>query len=206
MALSIDETQAGISTLSDEVLVRHYVECRDMDVFGELYRRYSHLVFGTCLKYLKNKEESRDTTMEVFELILHKLPQQSEIRSFNHWIYSVTKNECLSKLRKSGRLRITSAEEQEVDHIRHGFMENEGFTRLYDEGNPDMDGLLHRAMEQLNDEQRACIRAFYLEKRSYKEVSDTLDMPLGKVKSHIQNGKRNLKLIITELMADKREK
>ncbi len=189
-----------MAALSDEELIQQFSSTKDMAFFGELYQRYNHLVYGVCLKYIKNKEECRDITMNIFEDLIHKIPKQKEIRSFNFWIYSVAKNECISFLRKTKKNPTSALDENFLENNHDFYMENEVILTLYNkEGSKSKEETVQEAVNQLSTAQKECIKAFYLEKQSYKQIADKLNLPLVKVKSHIQNGKRNLKTILLDL-------
>ena len=185
-------------TISDEELIRQYQITGNRDLVGELYQRYTHLVYGACLKYLDNKEESKDAVMSIFERLLHRLPD-STIESFNKWLYMVIKNECTSRLRT--RIRETNKKEtiKKIEKSDKKFMENEGYERLINKGefNPTPEMLL-KALNWLPWEQQTCVRLFYFKQKNYKEVAIETSLSLKQVKSNLQNGKRNLKKIIIE--------
>lgn len=169
--------------ISDNELAQKFRENPSNDILGEIYRRFGHLMMGTCLKYLKNKEEAEDTVMEIFEALPKKLENHS-VTHFKSWLYMTTKNTCLMQLRKKNIPsteiddRIMASEENRNQKLN----EEQKFSQLED------------AIEDLKEEQKRAVKLFYLEKHSYQEVSEKMNLPLKKVKSAIQNGKRNLKL------------
>ncbi len=170
--------------LSDEDLVLHFQDGGASEIIGEIYKRYGHLVMGTCMKYLKNANDAEDMTMSIFERLPEKLKDHT-IERFKSWLYMVTKNECLMLLRKKGRVTTEITKELEAQEDLHLVEEKEiQYT------------LLEAAIQELKEEQRSCIELFYLEKRSYQEITSMLKLDVKKVKSAIQNGKRNLKLIL----------
>jgi RNA polymerase sigma-70 factor (ECF subfamily) len=153
-----------------------------MQIIGEFYKRYGHLVFGASMKFMKNKFDAEDITMSVFEALPNKIAKH-DIRNFKPWLYQVTKNQCLMFLRRTGRLTTeVSKELQAEDQLQY---------KIVKEGQLN---IMEAEIETLNDEQRSCIKLFYLEQKSYHEISDILEMDIKKVKSSIQNGKRNLKI------------
>ena len=178
------------TALSDSELIRRYKVSNDTGHVGELYLRYAHLVLGTCLKYLKDMEESKDATMGIFEQLLTKL-KQHEVSHFKSWLYTLAKNECLMRLRKkrpqvavkNEHLTLIDVESESKYHQTIG---------EEDEKNLQLDKM-HREIEQLRHEQKTCIKLFYLEKKTYKEISRDTEFSVKEVKSHIQNGKRNLR-------------
>lgn len=172
--------------LTDEELVALYKKSDQLEVIGELYNRYTALVFGVCLKYLKDREESRDAVMQIFEKLIISL-KGHEVSQFKGWLYVTARNHCLMQLRsKKGKnfeeispfLMETGAEE----HLQEG---------------PEMETnlrKLEKCIETLGEEQKQCVQLFYLEQKCYKEITEATGFDLNKVKSHIQNGKRNLKI------------
>lgn len=169
-------------TLSDDELLLIYKEKQSSEVIGEFYIRYGHLVMGTSMKYLKNKFEAEDLVMNLFEKLPAKLLSHN-ITAFKSWLYMVTKNECLMLLRKKGNLTTSITKElEDTDQLA---LKIETETQLE---------LLEDAIEGLKTEQKECIKLFYIERKSYQEITDTLRLDINKVKSAIQNGKRNLKL------------
>jgi RNA polymerase sigma-70 factor (ECF subfamily) len=175
--------------LSDDELPEAYSTMNGDRVLTEIYQRFGHLMFGTCLKYLDSKEEAEDCVMELFE----KLPKKLKSHSINHfksWLYMVTKNECLMKIRKKTINTLPINNE-----LVEGEIEGEKEMKILLEQKIEA---LHDAINDLKDEQKVVIQKFYLEKKSYAEVSQEMKMPINTVKSAIQNGKRNLKMKLIE--------
>ena len=177
--------------LSDEQLAAAYRRTGDTAYFGELYRRYAHLVQGVCLKYLKDWEKSRDVVSTVFTILHRTLPTR-EVKAPKSYLYTIARNECFAYLRKekSAREKLDTYQQDTAGLI--DVMENDGLvTLLSDE--PSTDDLVSEAVDRLGDEQRICVRLFFYENRSYKEIADTTGYSLKQVKSYLQNGKRNLR-------------
>ena len=177
---------------SDEVLIRDYVDNDDTTSLDELFRRYSHLVFFVCQKYLRNKEDSRDAVLEIFEKLMSSL-RAHKIMNFQNWLYSVSKHHCLMKLRRTETHALIFKKPEEIEKI---FMENPDFMHLYSETQNESDDL-EIALNRLNPQQKKCIHLFYLERMTYQEIAEKTGYELKQIKSYIQNGKRNLKKILT---------
>jgi RNA polymerase sigma-70 factor (ECF subfamily) len=157
---------------------------------GELYNRYSHLVFGLCLKYLKNEENAKDAVIAIFEKLIIELKNR-EVATFQHWLYAVSRNHCLETLRIHGRdekRRMVFHHEsaqvmmEEMEIISFAEMKEAGLNRLQD------------AIGRLGHDQRQCIELFYLKEKSYKEITESTGYTLKEVKTHLQNGRRNLRI------------
>ena len=181
---------------TDEELIERYRNSHETHYVGILFNRYAHLVFGVCLKYLKDPDEAQDFAMQVFEQLIDKL-KRHEVLSFRGWLHQVTKNHCLMHLRKVKSINLQA---KDVQHMYETHMEMPELPHL-DAGANGLEGKvvkLREGMEQLNEQQRICVQMFYLDKRSYKEVADETGFDLKKVKSYIQNGKRNLHIYMTK--------
>jgi RNA polymerase sigma-70 factor (ECF subfamily) len=176
---------------SDAELVEQYCKELSLEVLGILYKRYMLLVYGVCMKYLKNREDSQDAVMQIFETLVRDLPR-FEIRNFKSWLYGVSRNHCLMKLRKDHAERnrhekISTEIFMESTAVLHPIEETE---------NAGLQERLKACLEELKKEQRLCVELFYYHQRCYKEIAVELKLDENKVKSHIQNGKRNLKICI----------
>jgi RNA polymerase sigma-70 factor (ECF subfamily) len=179
---------------SEEEFITEFNSSKDLEVLGELYSGYMHLVYGVCLKYLKDREESQDAVMQIFEKLITEIPKQ-KIGNFRSWLYVVTKNYCLMQLR-SDKIRESKHREWTIDP--GNFMEKSYEMHPVDKEDNSMDEALADCIERLKDEQKECIIQFYYESKSYSEIAKNLGIDENKVKSYLQNGKRNLKLCLEE--------
>lgn len=158
----------------------------NLEVLGRLYEKYMPLVFGVCLKYLKNEEQSKDAVMQIFEELVTKL-KVHEVTNFKSWLYTLARNHCLMSLRASNKHDFVNIEEYDVDNAQN----------LHQEDSNTKENQLtsmEKCMEKLPQEQRITIDMFYLQQKCYKDISDATGFDMNKVKSYIQNGKRNLKI------------
>jgi RNA polymerase sigma-70 factor, ECF subfamily len=177
--------------ITDEELLRQFYRNGSLETLGELYSRYMHLVYGVSLKYLESREDARDAVMQIFEKLILDLPGQ-EIRNFKSWLYVLVKNFCLMQIRsqKSADGRL------EGYKIELEFMESGTEMHPIDKEDHSVEEALKHCIEQLKSEQKQCIELFYYEKRCYQEIAEQLEMNEKKVKSYLQNGKRNLKICL----------
>jgi RNA polymerase sigma-70 factor (ECF subfamily) len=177
-----------LDTATDHKLIVQYKKSGDLNVLGELYKPYMPLVYGVALKYLKDEELSKDAVIQIFEELIQKV-KTHEISYFKSWLYVVCRNHCLMILRKAQK-NITIS----FDDV---LMENEPF--LHHEDSQEKEQKLkamERCLESLNHEQKLSVDLFYLQQKCYAEVAALTGYELQKVKSYIQNGKRNLKICI----------
>ena len=171
---------------SDTELVLAYRQSGDLKVLGDLYQRYMELVYGVCLKYLKEPELAQDAVMQIFEELVSKL-KKHEVDNFRGWLHQVAKNYCLMQLRTPKNLKTVALPpllmQNEEDVHLNGVMEKEeNFQKL------------EKCIASLSDEQRTMIKLFYLDGKCYNEIVEITGLEWNHVRSSIQNGRRNLKL------------
>ncbi|QJB30226.1 sigma-70 family RNA polymerase sigma factor [Chitinophaga oryzae] len=181
---------SAIQQLTDQELLQRFKTDQNSEWIGVLFDRYALLLLGMCMKYLKNEEDARDAVQQIFLKVLSDV-NKHEIQFFRAWIYQVAKNYCLMQLRQQ---HLKYREEITDKHAGELAADPE------DQRSHQEKDVLLNSMEQalnfLNPEQKVCVELFYLQKKSYQEIADQTSFSLLQVKSYIQNGKRNLKLIL----------
>lgn len=186
--MRFNKNSSGKTTINEHELLDEYRSTGDLKLLGKLYEQYMSLVFGLCLKYFKDEEQSKDAVMQIFEELVKKL-RVHEVINFKSWLYTLSRNYCLMHIRKSSKFQTVS--------IDDNIMENDAFVHLnIEDSTEEKLALMEGCIETLPIEQKLSIKLFYIEQRCYKEVAELSGYELNKVKSFIQNGKRNLKLCI----------
>lgn len=175
----------SLKNLSDLELIQLYKAKDDKDAIGILFERYYHLVLGVGIKYLKDSALAKDMSMRVFEKLITDLKRHT-IEYFKSWLYRVASNECLMELRKNNKIT------KSTDDIILSNMESENQLHLREE-KEELLSSMEQQLELLPDEQKQCIKLFYLERKSYNDICALTGFTFMQVKSFIQNGKRNLK-------------
>lgn len=174
--------------ITDEQLLKNYYDDRDNGWLGVLFERYTLLLYGVAMKYLKNEEEAKDAVQQVFLKAITEL-NKYPVQYFKSWLYMVTKNYCLMKLRQKPGLHKNVSEQQIPDDTdpaaKHKHIEKDRQLEL-----------MSSSLNELNHEQKQCVTLFYLEKKSYQQIADEMGFTVMQVKSYIQNGKRNLRMIL----------
>lgn len=181
-------------TYTDQELLDNYRDSHNNEWLGILLTRYLHLILGVCMKYLGNEEDAKEHAQQVCFQVLKSISRH-QVTYFKSWLYQVAKNHCLMHLRKTKNVHIQPFSEHEAMNM---------FTEIIaiEPGEEDVQlSYLHQAMEELGDAQRQCLYLFFFEKKSYQDISSETGFSTKQVKSHIQNGKRNLKQIM-ERIAD----
>jgi RNA polymerase sigma factor (sigma-70 family) len=174
--------------ITDQQLLEHFYADHNNQWLGILLQRYTLLLLGVCMKYLKNEEEAKDSVQQIFLKAITEL-HKYRVEYFKSWLYMVAKNHCLMKLRdKPGRqteIKEQMAITPEEDNSRQEHLEKDRKLELMDQ-----------SLQELSNEQKQCVTLFYLEKKSYQQIAETTGFTMMQVKSHIQNGKRNLKILL----------
>jgi len=182
--------------ITDSELLELYYADKNQHWIGILLERYTLLLLGVCMKYLKDENEARDCVQQIFLKVLTEVGKY-KIDFFKSWLYMVAKNHCLMRLRDKG---VKAAKELNDNHAvsvetdKEELITNE---KAYD--------LLEEAIDELSEEQRQCVILFYLKKNSYQQISEKMGFSMMQVKSYIQNGKRNLKLLLDKKIKQRSE-
>lgn len=173
--------------LDDEQLLRRYRDSGDNSWLGLLLQRYTVLLIGVAMKYLKDKDAAHDAVQHVFLKSLTQLPA-GEILNFKGWLYILMRNHCLQQLRDRTYLaadealeRVPAAPDEKSEHLEKELSIEQ----------------MNLGLEQIPADQRSCITEFYLKRKSYQQIMDETGFSFAQVKSNIQNGKRNLRIYLT---------
>jgi len=180
------------SNITDQQLLDNYYADHNSQWLGILLQRYTMLLLGVCMKYLKNEEEAKDAVQQIFLKVITEL-QKYKVDYFKSWLYMVARNHCLMKLRdKNGRLI------KEINDHMPIAAETFDSAQLLEK-----DAMLNYvgdSLQELTDEQKTCVTLFYLQKKSYNDIIQTTGYTMMQVKSYIQNAKRNLKIMVEKKM------
>lgn len=183
------------NNLTDQELLEQFYADHNNEWLGILLQRYTLLLLGVSMKYLKNEEEAKDSVQQIFLKVIQEL-QKYKVEYFKSWLYMVAKNHCLMRLRDRHTKgtseineRLVATADEETD--RQALLLNDHTLSL-----------MEASLKELNTEQQQCVTLFYLEKKSYQEVSDETGFSMLQVKSYIQNGKRNLKILIEKKLQE----
>ncbi len=177
-----------IKHIDDKDLLNKFYSDHNNEWLGELLPRYTLLLFGVCMKYLKNEEDAKDCVQQIFLKAINEL-HKYKVEYFKSWIYMIAKNHCLMKLRDKGKYSVEITEQMaaapDTTDDRNLLFEKDNALNK-----------MQTALQLLNHEQQLCVTLFYLEKKSYMDIATKTGLTMMQVKSNIQNGKRNLKLLL----------
>lgn len=179
---------------SDEDLLRVFKTSGDKEAFADLFKKHVTVVYGTCLFYLEDKAEAQDATMQLFEKLQSDIANR-DILNFKAWLSFVVRNHCISIIRKKKTYNKNLKSYHEFEFEETTYETEEKIQAVSDD---KMIEQLHTCLHKLKEKQRICIELFYLKNKSYYEIAEETNYTINEIKSYIQNGKRNLKLLLEE--------
>lgn len=177
---------------SDEELLKHYKQSGNKDLFADLFKKHVSVVYGTCLFYLQDKDEAQDATMQLFEKLLLDINNR-EIDNFKGWLSFVVRNYCISIIRKNKSQNKNIKSYYEFEYEDANYETEEKINAVSDDV---MLENMKLCLPKLKENQRVCVELFYLNNKSYQDIANQTGFTLNEIKSYIQNGKRNLKLLL----------
>ena len=180
--------------IDDNELLNNFYADKNNEWLGILMQRYTMHLLGVCMKYLKNEEEAKDGVQQVFLKAITEL-HKYKVAYFKSWIYMVAKNHCLMKLRDKGKYSL------EINEQLMSAPDDTADKKKYIEKDLALSNM-ENALQQLNKEQQLCVTLFYLQKKSYTEITTETGYSMLQVKSNIQNGKRNLKIMLERIQTN----
>lgn len=179
---------------SDEDLAQEYYTSGNKDLVGDLFEKHVKTVFGVCLFYFRDKDLAKDMVMQIFEKLITDL-RKTEVKNFKAWLSFVVRNHCISEIRKNKNKHFVPETYLDFEMKETNFETEVAVDAVNDEL---MLENMKACLSLLKDNQRKCVELFYLKALSYHEISSATKLTLNEVKSNIQNGKRNLKLMIED--------
>lgn len=179
---------------SDEDLLKHYKQSGNKEVFAELFKKHVSVVYGTCLFYLQDKDEAQDATMQLFEKLMLDINSR-EIDNFKGWLSFVVRNYCISLIRKNKSYNKNIQSYYEFEYEDPNYGTEEKVNMISDDSMIDH---MKQCLPKLKENQRICVELFYLQNKSYQDIANQTKFTLNEIKSYIQNGKRNLKLLLED--------
>lgn len=185
---------------TDEELALNYFNTGDKELVGLLFEKHVKTVFGVCLFYFRDKDVAKDAVMQIFEKLITEL-KKTEVKNFKGWLSFVVRNYCISEIRKNKNKYRLPESYLEFELNETTVEEEEKVLGVSDEVMMDH---MQTGLSELKDSQKVCVELFYLKGQSYQQICDKTNFSLNEVKSFIQNGKRNLKLLIEAKIKNKK--
>ncbi len=175
--------------------IDHYIrKCIENDRGGQqkIYQLFAPVLYGLCLKYMKNEEDAKDVFQEAFVIAFQKINQYRFEGSFEGWLKRIFINKLIETLNKRKR-EVLFAEEFYQEDVIDEVDEIDTFSIPQEQ--------LLECIQQLPDQYRLVFNLYYFEKMKHKEIASALNISEGTSKSNLNRAKSNLQKKITALMA-----
>lgn len=193
---------ASESSLEDDVLVKK-AKGGDESAYKKLVNKYERALYFHILKMIKDREQVEDLVQETFVKAFDNLNTYSTNYAFSTWLYRIATNHTIDYLRKR-KLKTLSIDEPMK--TKDGEME----MQLPDESagtdrtiiRKQRQKIVRNAIADLPEKYRKVIEMRHMEEKSYQEIADVLDLPLGTVKAHIFRARE----LLYKALKDKKSK
>jgi RNA polymerase sigma-70 factor (ECF subfamily) len=186
--LAVVTSKQSDDASSDAALVQLLLR-RDMRAFEQLYDRHSRIVYGLVLRILHQASTAEEVVQDIFLQLWRNASRYESGRGpFVPWLLTLARNRALDHLRlKSERQRRREDQTDELPQIAHAPQ----YEKELDEKRRAE--VVRSLMGSLSAQQKKAIELAYFEGLSHSEIAETLNEPLGTVKSWIRNGLLRLK-------------
>ena len=182
-----------LATLTDQEVVALARDGREA-AYRELIRRYERPVFSLVLRMVRDRQLAEDLSQETFIKALNAIGSYRPEYKFSSWIFKIANNAAIDHLRRreldtlslDGAPHAATPEEIEATALQVG---DKGETPLEELEARELGSAIERAIAQLRPEYRACILLRHVEGLAYEEIAQSLDLPLGTVKTYIHRAR-----------------
>lgn len=178
--------------VSDEELVKSYLETQESRYFDKLYVKYSNKVFSKCISLLKNEALAQDATQDIFLKIFLNLSKFGGKSKFSTWIYSITYNYCIDLIRKAKKEKNIFSED--IENAPDLAEEVPDSALLEIEVKK-----LKIILEKIPIGDKAVLLMKYQDDMSIKEISETLDKSESAIKMKIKRAKHKVQKVYKEI-------
>lgn len=185
--------------VEDETLVKQYLESRSRDVFEELVRRYERELYTYLRRFVGDAQAAEDVFQATFLSVHLRIDQFEPGRRFRPWLYAIASNKAIDYMRRNkrhqiGSLNAPSPSSDRDETLMHKLAspapqpESQAIAR-------ETEGRVREALLQLNEPTQQLIQLAFYQGMKYSDISDTLQIPVGTVKSRVFTAIRKLNAI-----------
>ena len=172
--------------------------------YRELVRRYERPVFSLIYRMVRDRETSEDLAQDTFVKVLNNVERYRPEFKFSSWLFKIANNVAIDHLRRrqldtvstDGSRHATTASEVEATSFE---VVEPGQNALEELASRELGQSIERAVARLRPMYRSCILLRHVEGRSYEEIAQTLDLPLGTVKTYIHRARHELRRELSHL-------
>ncbi|WP_026631738.1 RNA polymerase sigma factor [Dyadobacter alkalitolerans] len=178
--------------VTDEELVKLFLESGENRYFEKLYDRYVLKVFKKCLSLTRDASKAEDITHDVFLKLVFKMNTFKKGAKFSTWLYTVTYNHCMDLMR-SNRKKVIIVHAEDADCIEHIDLDSAFTTEEVDTK------ILKQALDQLPAEEKALLYMKYMDDRSIRHIATMSQITESAVKMRLLRSREKLRIIYLEI-------
>jgi RNA polymerase sigma-70 factor (ECF subfamily) len=188
--------------LTDQEVVRHAVIGREA-AYRELIRRYQRPVYSLIFRMVRNRELAEDLAQDTFVKVLNAIESYRPEYKFSSWIFKIANNAAIDHLRRRSLDTLSldgspHAENSEAIEATTLQVSDTAESPLDEVANRELGTSIEAAIASLRPEYRSCILLRHVEGRSYEEIAEILELPLGTVKTYIHRARNELRILLAD--------
>jgi RNA polymerase sigma-70 factor (ECF subfamily) len=174
------------------------------EAYRELIRRYERPVFSLIFRMVRNRELAEDLSQETFVKVLNAIQSYRPEFKFSSWVFKIANNAAIDHIRKRELDTLSlegspHADTPELIEATALQISERAESQLEEVENRELGGTIERAIERLRPEYRACILLRHVEGRTYDEIAEILNLPLGTVKTYIHRARNELRILLKDV-------
>ena len=166
--------------------------------YRELLRRYERPVFSLIYRMVRDRSLAEDLAQDTFVKVLNALDSYRPEYRFSSWVFKIANNVAIDQLRRRELTTLSldgSPDARTRDEVEATALQavDRGETPLSELESRELGTVIEQAIAKLRPEYRSCILLRHVEGRSYEEIAEALDLPLGTVKTYIHRARHELR-------------
>lgn len=197
------DPQVPLREATDQQVVEFAKAGREA-AYRELVRRYERPVFSLVYRMVRNREQAEDLSQETFVKVLNAIESYKPEYKFSSWVFKIANNAAIDHLRRreldtlslDGSPHAETPEMIEATALQIG---SAGESPLEEVVARELGGEIEDGIKLLRPEYRTCILLRHVEGRSYEEIAEILNLPLGTVKTYIHRARNELRISLAHL-------
>lgn len=177
------------------------------EAYRELVRRYERPVFSLVYRMVRNRELAEDLAQETFIKVLNAIQSYRPEFKFSSWVFKIANNAAIDHIRKRELNTLSlegspHADTPELIEATALQISGGGESQLDEVENRELGSTIEKAVGQLRPEYRSCILLRHVDGRTYEEIAEMLNLPLGTVKTYIHRARNELRILLKDVRDD----
>jgi len=182
-------------TTNDDQKLIDAINKGDTKAYAQLVNRYKDLVYTLAIRMLKNREEAEEVAQDAFVKVFKSLQQFKGDSKFSTWIYRVTYNTCLDRIKKNKKY-LNDVAIDEFTFNKLDVIDN----ALENMIKKEKQELIKNCIAKLPDDSSALLTLFYFEELSLDEISKIINIEANTVKVKLFRARKKLAIILEQYL------